>query len=70
MIIKSKIRRWGNSFGILIPKDFIKKRNFSENENVLVDLKKKKNLQELFGICSFKRPVKEIMREIKDGYDD
>ncbi|MAG47198.1 hypothetical protein CL617_01210 [archaeon] len=70
MTFETRIRKWGNSYGFLIKKEEMKKRNLHENEKIIVNIKKRKNLEELFGLCHFKKPVKEIMREIKKGYDD
>jgi antitoxin component of MazEF toxin-antitoxin module len=39
--IKTKVRRWGNSFGIVIPKEVIKNKGFKEGEEVLVDIRGK-----------------------------
>jgi len=69
MVLEGKIKRWGNSYGILITKEEIKKKKFHENETVLIDIKKKKDLSPLFGLCHFKRPTKEIIKEIREGYD-
>ena len=46
----SKIRKWGNSFGVLVPKDLIEKENFKLNEEVVVKLEKKKDISKVFGI--------------------
>ena len=69
-MIESKIRKWGNSYGVLISKGDIEKKNLGENEEVIITIKKKMNLEKLFGICKFKRPTIEIMKEIKEGYND
>lgn len=37
-----KLRRIGNSLGIIIPKDFLKSMNLTENDTVEIDLKKDK----------------------------
>ena len=33
-MIKAKIRKWGNSYGIVIPKEVIESENLKENENI------------------------------------
>ena len=70
MTVESKIRKWGNSYGVLIPKAEIEKMSLHESEKVLLDIKKKPELEQLFGICRFKKPTKELIREIREGYDD
>lgn len=69
MAIRARIRKWGNSFGVMLPRSFLKEKDLSVNEEVLVELNKKRNLERLFGICHFKRSTKEIMKEIKEGYN-
>lgn len=66
----SKIRKWGNSFGVLVPKDLIIEERLNEGDEVVVQIKKKYDLSRLFGLCKFKKPTSEIMREIREGYDD
>ena len=66
----SKIRKWGNSFGILVPKELIKKENFKVNEEVVVKLEKKKDISKVFGILKTKRTTEDLMREIREGYDE
>lgn len=69
-MIEARIRKWGNSYGLLLPKNELIRQHLAEDEIVLVSLKKKHNIAQLFGICHFKRPVREIVREIREGYDD
>ena len=66
----SIIRKWGNSFGVLVPKELIKKENLKVNEEVVVKLEKKKDLMQLFGFCKFKKPTKQLMKEIREGYGE
>lgn len=46
---QTKIREWGNSFGIVIPKELIIKEGFKVNDNVTVCITKKRNLSDFFG---------------------
>ena len=68
-MIESKIRKWGNSYGVLISKKEIKKHHLSKDALVVINIKKKQNLEKLFWICKFSKPTKEIIEEIKQGYD-
>ena len=36
--INTRIKRWGNSFGIVVPRDVIKKENLSENTEVTITI--------------------------------
>lgn len=46
---KSKIREWGNSFGIVIPKEIIIKEGLVANEQVIVSISRKQTLEDFFG---------------------
>ncbi len=70
--LKSRLRRWGRSFGIVVPMEKIKEENFSENEIVRIFIAKKRNpLKATFGVFKFKRPIKEILDEgDKENWDE
>ncbi len=71
MEVETKIRKWGNSYGILLPKNIINEQNLTENDLVIINIaSKKQDLSKLFGFCKFKKSTKEIMKEIKEGYDE
>ena len=47
---KARIKEWGNSFGIVIPKDVIIRENFKPNQEVVVTITKERGtLEEFFG---------------------
>ena len=65
--IKTKLRRWGNSFGIVVPQEAVKNSGVKEGEELIVLMKKEENknvLKEMFGTFKFKKSTKEIMKEI------
>lgn len=64
-------KQWGNSVGITIPKDVIKK------ENILTKKKTKfiaigsemDQLKKAFGSLKLKKSTQKVMDEIDEGYD-
>ena len=70
--IEATIRKWGRSFGIVIPMDKIKKENLSEDDKIKILITKKKNpLRETFGTFKFKRPIDRILKEgDKESWDE
>ncbi len=49
-MIIGKIRKWGNSMALLIPKDEARSLNLMEDQEVAVEITKKDNpLKDLFG---------------------
>ena len=62
--VEAKVRKWGRSFGIVIPIDKIKEEGIKENETVRLLIGKKNNvLRETFGTMKFKRPTQEMLDE-------
>ena len=69
----AKIRRWGNAFGVLLPKSEMMKKEFREGEEVEVSLRRKKHpLSDLFGICKPQHKINfdSIVEEMKSGHND
>lgn len=66
-VIEVKLKRWGNSLGVVIPRDVVKKENMKEEENVRLIVVKdsKKAFKETFGIGKGK--VRISGQELKDG---
>ena len=63
--VKTKLRKWGNSFGIVVPINALEKENMEEGEKItaLIIKEKKVNLRKLFGKHKFSKPVEQLMRE-------
>jgi len=68
--LRGTIKRWGNSYGILLPKRELEENKLREGQEVTIDLRGRYDFADLFGSCSFKESVDEIMRDIDEGYDD
>lgn len=60
----SKVRKWGRSFGVVIPMEKIKEGNLHENEVIKMFIRRKKNpLKETFGTVKLKRTTEDILKE-------
>jgi len=71
--IRTKLRKWGNSFGIVVPQRAVEAEEAKEGEEVIILLSKEKNnvLREMFGTMKFKKPTKQLMNEIdKELYNE
>lgn len=65
-MIVGRIRKWGNSVGLLIQKEDARKLGLHENEEVAVSIVKKSNvLRELFGSAHYTKPTAQILKEIR-----
>ena len=70
--IKTKLRRWGNSFGIVVPQRVVENVGAKEGEEIEVLFKTNKvNLRKLFGKHKFSKPTEQLMKEMdKELYND
>ena len=66
MEIKAKTKKWGNSIGILIPKDAVRKENIKPEQEVtvLISAKPVTKGKDIWGTLKFKESTEELMREI------
>ncbi|MEK6894534.1 MAG: AbrB/MazE/SpoVT family DNA-binding domain-containing protein [Nanoarchaeota archaeon] len=65
-IIETRLKKWGNSFGVVIPVELINKERMKENEHVKIILVKDSRdaLRKTFGIG--KGRLKKTGQEFKD----
>ena len=70
--VESRLRRWGRSFGIVIPMEKIKEANLAENDSLDVIITKKDNpLRKHFGTFKFKKSTKELLKESdREAWDE
>ena len=73
-MVTCKVKKWGNSMGIIIPKEMIEEKKIKEDEEVEVLIIKKDNtLRDSFGMLKgkLKKSGQEITDEMRmDLYDD
>ena len=71
--IKTKTKKWGNSLGIVIPKDIVEKEHLKEGQTVeiLIARPVKKVFEETFGTLKFPKSTQEMKNQIrKELYDE
>ena len=71
MEIKAKTKKWGNSIGILIPKEVIRKENIKPNQEVTLMIMSKPITRgkDIAGTFKFKEPTEKLMREIDKEFN-
>ena len=71
MEIKAKTKKWGNSIGILIPKEAIMKENIKPDQEVtvLISAKPITTGRDIFGKWKFKKSTEKLMREVDKEFD-
>ncbi len=68
MQAKSKLKRWGNSFGVVVPKEVVEKEGLKEGELVEISVRKASDIRRLFGKYPFKN-LQEQKEAMKKGWD-
>ncbi len=67
--IQVTTKKWGNSIGVIIPKEIIDQIGIVENEKITVQFKKGHNIRDSFGILSdWKVTTDKIKAEMKKGW--
>jgi len=67
MPIRTVLKRWGNSYGIIIPKDVAVREGINENDEVEVIIKRAGNIRDLFGKYRFE-DVQRLKDELREGW--
>lgn len=70
-VFETKPKIWGNSLGVTIPNEIVKKEHLSPQKKVKVFVlnTETEHLKEIFGTLKLKRPTQEVMQEIDRSYD-
>ncbi len=62
--VKAKVREWGRSLGVVLPKDAAEGEGIRKDDTVTLLIGKSSNaLKETFGTLKFKRTTDEILKE-------
>lgn len=70
--IEAKPRKWGNSIGIVIPKEVVDEQHITLKDSLVVEIRKKKSkkeIKELFGKFSFDKSTQRIKEEMRKGWE-
>ncbi len=71
-LFETKPKQWGNSLGITIPREIVRKQHLSGKKEVMVlilPLEKQGNIRKAFGSLKCTKSTQQIMDEIDEGYD-
>ena len=64
-------KQWGNSLGITLPRDVVKKQSITKRKKIRVFVMGDSTgkLKKLFGSLKVRKPTQKVMDEIDEGYD-
>lgn len=69
MITKSKLKRWGNSYGVIVPKRIVEEEGLKEGEEVEISLNKIVDIKSLRGRFPVEN-LQEAKEEMRKGWRD
>jgi len=70
--VEAKVREWGRSLGVVLPKEETKGEGIKENDTVVMLIVKKTDvLKQTFGTLKFDKATEEILKESnKEAWDE
>ena len=69
MAVEVTLRKWGNSIGVVFPKEFVKERNLKPNQKIVVEVTRKADLRKIFGSLPRKMTGQEFKDMVKEGWE-
>ena len=72
MIVACQAKKRGNSLGVIISRDVAREEGIRAGDEIVVEIKKQKSktiLEELAGSLPFKKPVRQLIGESREGVE-
>ncbi len=70
-MVNAIIKKWGNSYGVILPVRVVREKNLTENDIIEIQIKRKiKDIKSLFGTLKLDKSTQMIKDEMRDGWDD
>lgn len=67
---RSTVRRIGNSFGIVLPKDLVREKGLKEGDVVEIEIEKAKTLGEMWGVLKSRKVSLKRLQELTNEGED
>jgi len=68
MAIEGIVKKWGNSMGVLIPKEVVEREKIKINEKIIFNIVKKADLTNIFGAIEKKMSGQEFKNMVRKGW--
>lgn len=62
------VKKWGNSMGVILPKELVEKEKLKENDKIVVEVVKKADLRDIFGSLKLKMSGQEFKDLARKGW--
>ena len=64
MATEVTIKKWGNSMGVLLPKELVEKERLKENQKININIVKEVNLSDIFGMIKNRKMSGQKMKDL------
>jgi len=64
-----KIRKWGSSLGIILPKKLVDEKNLKESEEIGIEIFKIADFSNIFGILRTEVSAQELKDIAREGWE-
>ena len=70
MAIEVKVKKWGNSMGVIIPSEVIEASNLRENDSICLTIVKKANFSDVFGMIKDRKMSGQAFKDmVRAGWE-
>ena len=67
----AKVKKWGNSLGMIVPADLVRSHGLRDGDTIQVDFKGRvRTVEELAGSIKLRTNLRTLVREMEEGWDD
>lgn len=67
MTVRTVVRKWGNSLGVVIPREEASREGLRENDEVEIVIRNTVDIRQLFGKYKF-RDLQSFKDELREGW--
>ena len=70
MAVRVIAKKWGNSFGVILPRKLIETKRIKENDEIIIEVVKEADISSLFGtIKKSKLSGQKFKDLVKEGWE-
>ncbi len=64
MNVEVEVKKWGNSLGVVLPKEFVERENIQENKKIILTIIKEADLSDIFGLVKKRKLSGQKMKDL------
>ncbi|PIN75647.1 hypothetical protein COV18_02260 [Candidatus Woesearchaeota archaeon CG10_big_fil_rev_8_21_14_0_10_37_12] len=69
MAIEVTLRKWGNSLGVILPKELVQKKHLKSDDKIFLEVVKETDLTNLFGSLKRKTSGQQFKDMAREGWE-